>query len=73
MQSSYKDAASHTELDSAFEDMDKILIANISCRRHADRTVQLWLQRLKDSPSHKRLVLIYLANGMCLELSRVWT
>ncbi|KAI0881159.1 DUF618-domain-containing protein [Annulohypoxylon maeteangense] len=31
-------------------------------RRHADRTVQLWLQRLKDSTSHKRLNLIYLAN-----------
>ncbi|KAI1133913.1 DUF618-domain-containing protein [Hypoxylon sp. FL0543] len=31
-------------------------------RRHADRTVQLWLQRLKDSTSHKRLTLIYLAN-----------
>jgi hypothetical protein len=34
------------------------------CRRHADRTVQLWLQRLKDSSSTKRLSLIYLANGM---------
>ncbi|KAL1878075.1 hypothetical protein VTK73DRAFT_8126 [Phialemonium thermophilum] len=31
-------------------------------RRHADSTVQLWLQRLKDSPSPKRLNLIYLAN-----------
>lgn len=31
--------------------------------RHADSTVQLWLQRLKDSPSPKRLNLIYLANG----------
>ncbi|XDG01912.1 hypothetical protein ABKA04_001527 [Annulohypoxylon sp. FPYF3050] len=31
-------------------------------RRHAERTVQLWLQRLKDSTSHKRLNLIYLAN-----------
>ncbi len=35
----------------------------MSCRRHADRTSQLWLQRLKDSNSHKRLNLIYLANG----------
>jgi regulator of Ty1 transposition protein 103 len=32
-------------------------------RRHADRTGQLWLQRLKDSGSNKRLNLIYLANG----------
>ncbi|KAI2471852.1 DUF618-domain-containing protein [Annulohypoxylon bovei var. microspora] len=31
-------------------------------RRHADRTVLLWFQRLKDSTSHKRLNLIYLAN-----------
>jgi regulator of Ty1 transposition protein 103 len=30
--------------------------------RHADRTVQIWLQRLRDSPSSKRLNLIYLAN-----------
>lgn len=33
-------------------------------RRHADRTGQLWLQRLRDSGSNKRLNLIYLANGM---------
>ncbi|KAL9120592.1 MAG: hypothetical protein Q9187_002848 [Circinaria calcarea] len=31
-------------------------------RRHADRTAQLWLQRLKDSGAGKRLNLIYLAN-----------
>ncbi|KAI9879784.1 MAG: hypothetical protein M1830_007226 [Pleopsidium flavum] len=31
-------------------------------RRHADRTGQLWLQRLKDSGANKRLNLIYLAN-----------
>ncbi|KAF9890898.1 hypothetical protein FE257_005474 [Aspergillus nanangensis] len=31
-------------------------------RRHADRTAQLWLQKLRDSPSPKRLNLIYLAN-----------
>lgn len=33
------------------------------CRRHADRTGQLWLQKLKDSGANKRLNLIYLANG----------
>lgn len=32
-------------------------------RRHAERTAQLWLQKLRDSPSPKRLNLIYLANG----------
>ncbi|KAF2139115.1 uncharacterized protein K452DRAFT_360834 [Aplosporella prunicola CBS 121167] len=31
-------------------------------RRHAERTSQLWLQRLKDSTPNKRLSLIYLAN-----------
>lgn len=31
-------------------------------RRHADKTATLWLQRLKDSSSNKRLNLIYLAN-----------
>lgn len=34
-----------------------------STSRHADSTIQLWLQKLKDSPSAKRLNLIYLANG----------
>lgn len=32
-------------------------------RRYADRTGQLWLQKLKDSGSNKRLNLVYLANG----------
>ncbi|PGH21644.1 hypothetical protein AJ80_03077 [Polytolypa hystricis UAMH7299] len=31
-------------------------------RRHADRTAQLWLQRLRDSNPPKRLNLVYLAN-----------
>ncbi|GAA91728.1 DUF618 domain protein [Aspergillus luchuensis IFO 4308] len=31
-------------------------------RRHAERTAQLWLQKLRDSPAPKRLNLIYLAN-----------
>jgi regulator of Ty1 transposition protein 103 len=34
----------------------------LTIRRHADRTGTLWLQRLKDSGSNKRLNLIYLAN-----------
>lgn len=32
------------------------------CRRYADRTAQLWLTRIKDSGSNKRLNLIYLVN-----------
>ncbi|KAL1997056.1 hypothetical protein VTN49DRAFT_7921 [Thermomyces lanuginosus] len=31
-------------------------------RRHAERTVQLWFEKLRESPSNKRLNLIYLAN-----------
>ncbi|KAL4869105.1 hypothetical protein BDV12DRAFT_168601 [Aspergillus spectabilis] len=31
-------------------------------RRHAERTAQLWLQKLRESPAPKRLNLIYLAN-----------
>jgi len=38
-------------------------LADNVLRRHADRTGQLWLQRMKDSGSNKRLNLIYLANG----------
>ncbi|CAN8095787.1 unnamed protein product [Discula destructiva] len=31
-------------------------------RRHADRSVQVWFQKLKESPSTRRLNLIYLSN-----------
>ncbi|KAJ5168972.1 uncharacterized protein N7482_004566 [Penicillium canariense] len=31
-------------------------------RRHAERTAQIWLQKIRDSPPPKRLNLIYLAN-----------
>ncbi|RDW81014.1 uncharacterized protein DSM5745_04571 [Aspergillus mulundensis] len=34
----------------------------LNSRRHAERTAQLWLQKLRDSPAAKRLNLIYLAN-----------
>ena len=40
-------------------------------RRYADRTAQLWMQRMKDSSSSKRLNLIYLANGMQQRLNLV--
>lgn len=39
-------------------------------RRHAERTAQLWLQKLRDSPAPKRLNLIYLANGMIIAFSK---
>ncbi|KAI5284435.1 hypothetical protein KEM55_001068, partial [Ascosphaera atra] len=31
-------------------------------RRHADRTAQLWLEKIRDSNAHKKLNLVYLAN-----------
>lgn len=33
------------------------------CRRHADKTAQIWLQKIRDSQPLKRLNLVYLANG----------
>lgn len=32
-------------------------------RRHAERIAAVWLQRMRESPPNKKLVLIYLANG----------
>lgn len=40
-----------------------------AARRHADRTAELWLERLKDSNPGKKLNLIYLANGIQSRLS----
>jgi hypothetical protein len=39
------------------------MLTIVTSRRHADRIVQLWFQRLKDVGAPKRLNLIYLANG----------
>jgi len=39
------------------------LAADPESRRHASQTVHLWLTKLKDLPSSKRLNMIYLANG----------
>ncbi|KAI0872016.1 RNA polymerase II-binding domain-containing protein [Hypoxylon argillaceum] len=61
----YNDDAVLAKLSSLSETQDSIVsVAQwiMFHRRHADRTVQLWLQKLKDSTSHKRLNLIYLAN-----------
>ncbi|GAP90801.1 putative duf618 domain-containing protein [Rosellinia necatrix] len=61
----YNDDAVLAKLSSLSETQDSIVsVAQwiMFYRRHADRTVQLWLQKLKDSASHKRLNLIYLAN-----------
>lgn len=62
----YTDDAVLAKLSALNETHDSIATAAqwiMFHRRHAERTVQLWFQRLKDSPSPKRLNLIYLANG----------
>ncbi|KAM5356387.1 hypothetical protein ACJ41O_003033 [Fusarium nematophilum] len=61
----YNDDSVLARLSSLNESHDSIATAAqwiMFHRRHADRTVQLWVQRLKDSSSTKRLSLIYLAN-----------
>lgn len=40
-----------------------LLIFGCKTRRHAERTGQIWLQKIRESPPPKRLNLIYLANG----------
>ncbi|RGP80459.1 hypothetical protein FLONG3_1387 [Fusarium longipes] len=61
----YNDDSVLARLSSLNESHDSIATAAqwiMFHRRHAERTVQLWMQRLKDSSSTKRLSLIYLAN-----------
>ncbi|KAF6813429.1 DUF618 domain-containing protein [Colletotrichum sojae] len=61
----YNDDAVLAKLSALNESHDSIATAAqwiMFHKRHADRTVQLWLQRLRDSSSTKRLSLIYLAN-----------
>ncbi|RYO84586.1 hypothetical protein DL766_010552 [Monosporascus sp. MC13-8B] len=61
----YTDDAVLAKLSALSETQDSIVgVAQwiMFHRRHAERTVQLWLKRLKDSSSQKRLNLIYLAN-----------
>ncbi|KAK8111791.1 uncharacterized protein PG998_008248 [Apiospora kogelbergensis] len=65
---SYTDDAVLAKLSTLCETQDSIVTVAqwiMFHRRHAERTVQIWLQRLKDSTSHKRLNLIYLANEVC--------
>lgn len=42
---------------------DLLIFFVYNYRRHAERTSQIWLQKIRDSPPPKRLNLIYLANG----------
>ncbi|KAF2759197.1 DUF618-domain-containing protein [Pseudovirgaria hyperparasitica] len=69
----YTDDAVKAKLSALNETQDGIMgVAQwvMFHRRHADRTAQLWLQRLKDSTATKRLNLIYLANEIAQQ-SRV--
>ncbi|GAO19716.1 uncharacterized protein UV8b_06438 [Ustilaginoidea virens] len=69
----YNDDSVLARLSSLNESHDSIATAAqwiMFHRRHADRTVQLWMQRLKDSSSTKRLSLIYLANEV-VQQSRI--
>lgn len=61
----YTDDAALSKLSALNDTQDSIATAAqwfLFHRKHAERTVQLWLGRLKESPSSKRLTLIYLAN-----------
>ncbi|KUI57932.1 hypothetical protein VP1G_05221 [Cytospora mali] len=61
----YNDDAVLARLSALNESHDSIATAAqwiMFHRRHADRTVQIWLQKVKDSPSTRRLNLVYLAN-----------
>ncbi|KJZ75677.1 hypothetical protein HIM_04834 [Hirsutella minnesotensis 3608] len=69
----YNDDSVLARLSSLNESHDSIATAAqwiMFHRRHADRTVQLWVQRLKDSSSTKRLSLVYLANEV-VQQSRI--
>ncbi|KAJ6781226.1 hypothetical protein PWT90_08758 [Aphanocladium album] len=61
----YNDDAVLARLSALNESHDSIATAAqwiMFHKRHADRTVALWMQRLKDSSATRRLSLIYLAN-----------
>ncbi|KAM3479296.1 hypothetical protein MY5147_001777 [Beauveria neobassiana] len=62
----YNDDAVLARLSALNESHDSIATAAqwiMFHKRHADRTVALWMQRLKDSSATRRLSLVYLANG----------
>ncbi|OAX84011.1 hypothetical protein ACJ72_01627 [Emergomyces africanus] len=62
---SYTDDAVKAKLSALNETQESIVTVAqwvMFHRRHADRTAQLWLQKLRDSNPPKRLNLIYLAN-----------
>ncbi|RJE25496.1 hypothetical protein PHISCL_02179 [Aspergillus sclerotialis] len=62
---SYSDEAVSAKLSALNETQEGIVTVAqwvMFHRRHAERTAQIWLQKLRDSPAPKRLNMIYLAN-----------
>ncbi|KAF2485081.1 RNA polymerase II-binding domain-containing protein [Neohortaea acidophila] len=62
---SYSDEAVKAKLSSLSETQDSIVTVAqwiMFHRRHADRTASLWLERLQESNTSKKLNLVYLAN-----------
>ncbi|KAF2265345.1 DUF618-domain-containing protein [Lojkania enalia] len=61
----FTDDGVRAKLSSLNETQDSIVTVSqwiMFHRRHAERTAQIWLQRIKDSTQNKKLNLIYLAN-----------
>ncbi|KKZ59977.1 hypothetical protein EMCG_00819 [[Emmonsia] crescens] len=70
---SYTDDAVKAKLSALNETQESIVTVAqwvMFHRRHADRTAQLWLQKLRDSNPPKRLNLIYLANAEVAQQSK---
>ena len=62
----YTDDAVKAKLSALNETQESIVTVSqwiMFHRRHADRTATIWLQKLKEAGSSKRLNLIYLVNG----------
>lgn len=51
--------------------LERILTCD-SDRKHADRAAQVWMQKIKESSSNKKLSLIYLANGLPSQMPKLF-
>jgi len=61
----FSDDAVKAKLSALNETQDSIVTVAqwvMFYRRHADRAIQIWFDRLKESNTSKKLILIYLAN-----------
>ncbi|KAF2398030.1 hypothetical protein EJ06DRAFT_532396 [Trichodelitschia bisporula] len=65
---SYTDDAVKAKLSALNDTQEAIVTVSqwvMFHRRYADRTAQIWLEKMKDSHASKRLNLVYLANEVC--------